>query len=62
MERILHQYTNESTGMTAFVVVGAKGYHVSLRDDDSGEFLPTVTCFPELERAVAKAKEVLKGI
>ncbi len=59
MATILRSFTNEETNCTAFVTVHAKGFAVSLRDDDSGEFLSTVTIFDTVEKAVACAVKVM---
>ena len=55
-------FTNESTGMTAFVYPNTKaGYNVTVRDDDSGEYLSTaITGIQSLDAAKAKAMEILK--
>lgn len=60
MAKVLHQFTNEETGCTTFVTEHAKGFAVSLRDDDSGEFLSTVTIYDTVEKAVATAVKVMK--
>lgn len=59
MAKVLHQFTNEETNCTTFVTEHAKGFAVSLRDDDSGEFLSTVTIYDTVENAIASAKRVL---
>jgi len=61
MTHIIETHTNMTTGCTAFVTKHAKGYAVSLRDDDSMEFLSTVVIFDTLEKASACAMKVLKN-
>lgn len=58
----LASYTNAETGMTSFVVANSKsGYNVTLRDDDSGEFVPlAIVGIASLEVANAKAQEAVK--
>lgn len=43
---IVKSYTNEDDEMQSLVVAGLKGYHVCMRDLDSGEFLPQTRIFP----------------
>lgn len=59
MGNVIATFTNIEDAMTAFVTEGEKGFHVSLRDDDSMEFAPFVTIFPTAEMAIEKAKSVL---
>jgi len=58
---IIAQFTNHDDAMTAFVVESfLGGYGVSLRDDDSGEFVGfAIHGIKSLGTAIAKAKEVL---
>jgi hypothetical protein len=52
--------TNDETHMTAFVFPNVRGgFNVTLRDDDSGEFVPQAWIFKSFDAAVAKAHEVL---
>lgn len=53
------QFTNNEDAVTSFVTKGNKGFHVSLRDDDSGSYVGIVVIFQELEKAIAKAKTIL---
>ena len=48
------------TNMTAYVFENSNGtYNVSVKDNDSGEFLTSVTCgIKTLENAVKKAKQI----
>lgn len=59
MIEILATFKNEDDGMTSFVTKGEKGFHVSLKDEDSGMFVPIVTIYNTQELAVAKAKELV---
>lgn len=47
MPNIIETFRNEDEGTEAFVTLSADGYHVALKDLDSGEFLPHVRIFPE---------------
>ena len=63
MTNILHTFTNKEDGVSSFVFVsnlGAGGFGVSLRDDDSGDFVPmSFHGFKTEEAAISKAREVL---
>lgn len=61
MADIIETHTNMNTGCTTFVTKHPKGYAVSLRDDDSGEYLSTVTIFDTLAKASECAMKVLKN-
>ena len=58
---ILASFTNTADNMTSFVVESARGgYGVSIRDDDSGEFVGfAIHGIKSLDSAIAKAKEIL---
>lgn len=62
MQTPIAQFTNSETGMTSFVFANSKaGFNVTLRDDDSGEFVPASICgISTIEAATAKAQEVVK--
>ena len=61
MTNIITQFTNPSDAMTAFVIESyLGGYGVSLRDDDSGEFVGlSFHGIKSLDAAIAKAQEVV---
>ena len=47
-----------SYGMEAVITVGAKGFHVTLRDAEADESFPSVWIFPTIDRARAWALTV----
>lgn len=59
MTEILATFTNTVDGIQSFVTTGAFGFHVSLKDIDSGEFVGSYICYESLEVATAKAKEIV---
>jgi hypothetical protein len=59
MVNAIATYENTETGMKTYVTAGAKGFHVSMQDLDSGEFISAVTIYKNAADAIAKAKEVL---
>lgn len=61
MPNILHTFHDDETNMTSFVVESfLGGYAVSLRDDDSGEFVSESTHgIKSIDDAVAFAKSVV---
>lgn len=55
---IVYQVTNPDTAMTAIVWNGIPGaFSVMLRDDDSGETLPTIGQTNDLPLAIDKANK-----
>lgn len=58
---ILAEFHNTEDAMTAFVTTHPLHgqFGVSLRDDDSGSFVPVGFRFPTLEAAIAKARFIL---
>ncbi|HET8550901.1 MAG TPA: hypothetical protein VFM97_00305 [Gammaproteobacteria bacterium] len=50
-------YTNVEDGLQTQVTTGRYGYHVSLLDLDSAEYLGLIQCFPEFEAADAMAQK-----
>lgn len=54
-------FHDDDTNMSALVYLSDHGgYAVALRDDDSGQIVPSIAVrIPTLEAAIAKAKEVL---
>jgi hypothetical protein len=60
MTNALHAFTNADTGMTSFVFAGVNGYNVTLRDDDSGEYVPVaIVNIKDEASAVAKAQALV---
>jgi len=62
---VLHTLTNESDGVTVVVTEGvgqmAGKFGVSVRDDDSGEWLGYSTFYPTEERALTNARKIHAG-
>ena len=61
MTDALASFTNTADGVTSFVFKNVKsGFNVTLRDDDSGEFVGAAICgIKNLDAAIAKAKEII---
>lgn len=59
MAEIIATFTNNETNITSFVTLGTRGYHVSIRDDDCGEFFPAAKIFKDKEQAIALAKKIV---
>ena len=61
MTNILHTFHDEDTNMTSFVVESfLGGYGVTVRDDDSGQFVSESTHgIKSIEDAVTLAKSVV---
>lgn len=59
MTEFIATFENPDTGMKTYVTVGRNGYHVSMQDTDSGEFVPTVMIYTDREKAIAEARKVL---
>lgn len=61
MTDALHSFSNAESGMTAFVVANTKaGFNVTVRDDDSGLFVPrAVVAIPTEAQAVAIAQKAV---
>lgn len=57
---ILHNFTNTADGMTALVNKHSAGFSVTLRDDDSGEFVPCAIIYSTEAAAIEKAKKIAK--
>ena len=55
----IHSFTNKDEGMTAFVRVADKGFRVSLRDNDSDNYLPIFAAYPQEAAAIVAAKEMV---
>jgi hypothetical protein len=57
MSQPICTFTNTDAGVKAYVVPVPTGYGVSVEDTDSGEFLPSVMIYGDLETAIAYAKK-----
>jgi hypothetical protein len=54
----LHTFTNEPDGMQSYVWNAEKGgYNVTMKDLDSGEFIPAAVHTVDLDKAVDMAKK-----
>jgi len=58
MKTEIASFTNASELTTSVIVEFESKYHVSLRDDESGEYLPFVKIFPIANDAIAYAKKI----
>ena len=56
---VLATFENAEDGIKSYVAKVSKGYSVSLQDTDSGEFVPVSIIYPDVERAILKAKEII---
>lgn len=54
----LHSFHNDSANTTTFVNQHTKGFSVTMRDDDSGEFIPCAVIYTTEAAAISKAKEI----
>lgn len=61
MLKILREVVNKELGITALITEGYYGYHLVLKDDDSGEFLPTVTVYQDINKALLNAIKLVNG-
>lgn len=52
-------FKNEEFNMQSFVTIGSYGFHVSLKDLDSDEFVSTVKCFKDQEKAIEHAQKLV---
>ena len=59
MAEIIITFKSDEYNITSFVTIGAYGYHVSIRDDDCGEFFPAVKVFKDKEQAIALAQKIV---
>ena len=57
--KVLHEVTNSETNMRAYVTLGRFGYHVSVQDLDSGNFLPSAKAYPEIQWAKREAEKAV---
>lgn len=56
--QIVHEVSNPEDGTTAVVAKIQGGYSVTVRDDDSGNYVAQSTIYPTEEAARAKAEEI----
>lgn len=59
--RVLSTHTDRENNVSAVVTQIEQGYSVSVRDEDSGNYLDAVTIYPTQEQAEKKAKEIVSG-
>jgi len=60
MVEILNTFANVEAGIESYVTYHDRGFAVSLKDVDSGEFMDIVNIYPKIEDAVAYAKKIVK--
>ncbi len=58
---IIKVLENEEDGISVIISKGWKGYHVKLKDNDSGLFLPTVMIYDDEETAYKNAVMIVNG-
>lgn len=58
--KVVKTFTNQEDGVRAEVSKIETGYSVALRDLDSGEVVGTVLIYKELDKAIAKAKDIVR--
>ncbi len=51
-------FENRADGVAAYVTLYADGYHVSMKDTDADEFLPTAQIFPLSMGAEGRVKAI----
>ena len=56
---VLHTFENKEEGLTAFVNEHVKGFSVTMKDEDSGEWVPFATIYPNVDAAIASAKKAV---
>lgn len=56
---IIATFENKEEGTCAYVAKVQGGYSVAVKDTDADEFYPVAIIYPTVDRAIAKAKEVL---
>jgi hypothetical protein len=59
MAEIIATFTNIEANITSFVTIGERGYHVSLKDNDCGEFIPLVRICKDKEQAITEAQKIV---
>lgn len=61
MSEVIKEIINVELGISALVVKGHFGFHLVIKDIDSGEHLPTVMVYNDVERAINNAIKVANG-
>ena len=56
----LHSFNNDESNTTAFVNKHTQGFSVTLRDNDSGEFVPCAIIYSTESAAITKAKDIIR--
>ncbi len=56
---IIASFKNEEDQVISYVTIGKNGFHVSMKDIDSGEYLPYVSIIPNKDQAIEKAKKIV---
>jgi hypothetical protein len=59
MTAIVETFKNIEDGVESYVTSGYFGFHVSLKDTDSGEFLGICLCYKDKHKALSKAQEIV---
>jgi len=55
----LMSFENKEYGITSRITLISKGFSVTLFDDDAQQFVGVAFIYPDLERAISKAKEIV---
>ena len=55
-------FENVEDDIKVYVTVGNMGFHVSIQDTDSGEFVPIVKGYKDKATALQKAAAIANGI
>lgn len=55
----MYIFSNKIDGVEAHVTKHEKGYAVTLKDSDSGEYIPSISVCPTLGQAIVKAKKIV---
>lgn len=56
---ILATFENKEIGIAATVAKNDRGYYVSIKDTDVGEYIPFGIIYPDLNRAIAEAQKAV---
>jgi len=57
--KIIATFENTADGVKSYVAEISSGFSVTLQDVDSGSFVGVSIIYPDVVRAIAKAKEIL---
>jgi hypothetical protein len=55
----LMSFSNKEYGITSHITLISKGFSVTLFDDDAQLFVGIAAIYPDIERAIKKAKEIV---